>query len=88
MAAYNEALEKKQFNHNDALEYLGAQFLIPKNQVRTKIRRIQETSPQYSVAAYNEVLEKKQFNYNDALEYLGAQFLIPENQVRTKIRRI
>lgn len=45
---------------------------IEDHQVRTKIRRMQETSPQYSVAACNEALEKKQFNHNDALEYLAC----------------
>ena len=44
---------------------------IEDHQLRTKIQRMQEASPQYSVAACKAALEKKRFNHNDALEYLA-----------------
>ena len=48
---------------------------IEDHQLRSKIHRIQETCPQYSVAACKAALEKKRFNHNDALEYLASNIV-------------
>lgn len=45
---------------------------IEDHQLHTKIQRMQETSPQYSVALCKAALEKRRFNHNDALAYLAS----------------